>query len=231
MAARQILSNTIRVEIPEGIDLHAELAGPTVRAYAYLLDLLIRSLLLAVISIVLAIFDDAASGLVLISYFLLEWFYPVFFEIRFAGQTPGKKAFNLVVINNDLTPVRAEASIIRNLLRAVDFLPFLYLFGLLSMTMSHEFKRLGDYAAGTLVAYKPEKKQQDLPEGKAVALPIPLTVEEQKSIISFTQRYKQLSRPRQQELANLLADLHDKQDDAAVQRVLAYGLSLLGKPS
>ena len=34
----------------------------------------------------------------------------------------------------------------RNLLRAVDFLPFLYAFGLVAMLLNRDFKRLGDLA-------------------------------------------------------------------------------------
>lgn len=42
-------------------------------------------------------------------------------------------------------------SIIRNLLRAVDFLPLMYGFGLASMLLNKRFQRLGDLAANTVV--------------------------------------------------------------------------------
>jgi uncharacterized RDD family membrane protein YckC len=224
------IDNAITVEVPEGIDLHGELAGASVRALAYTLDLVIRSFVLMVLSTILFfVLADAAGGFFLISMFLLEWFYPVVFEVLNKGQTPGKKIFNILVVNEDLTPIRWEASIIRNLLRAVDFLPFLNLFGLISMLISKDFKRLGDYAAGTVVIYKEEVKQHSLPDVALEYLAEPLAMEDQLAIISFTYRYKQLSPARQQELADLLVDLHGKNSQSSAAYLQGVGLGLLGK--
>ena len=52
-------------------------------------------------------------------------------------------------------PVTPAASLTRNLLRAADFLPSFYAFAALSMLWRHDFKRLGDLAAGTLVVHAP----------------------------------------------------------------------------
>jgi hypothetical protein len=41
--------------------------------------------------------------------------------------------------------------LIRNLVRLVDFLPFYYGIGLVTMFLNHRARRLGDLAAGTLV--------------------------------------------------------------------------------
>jgi hypothetical protein len=57
-----------------------------------------------------------------------------------------------VVMDSGL-PLTPGASVIRNLLRAADFLPFLYAAGAACMLLRADFKRLGDIAAGTLVVY------------------------------------------------------------------------------
>ena len=58
------------------------------------------------------------------------------------------------MLNDDGTPVRWPGALTRNLLRAVDFLPFLYGVGLVAMLANRDFKRLGDLAAGTVVVYQ-----------------------------------------------------------------------------
>ena len=111
------------VETPEAIDLTANLAGPLARTLAYSIDLCIRTGVSTVAIIILAFMNEAGWGVFLIVSFLLEWFYPVLFEVLRQGQTPGKKWLGLAVVNDDLTPITWSSSIIRNLLRAVDILP------------------------------------------------------------------------------------------------------------
>ncbi|MEW7979603.1 MAG: RDD family protein [Candidatus Sedimenticola endophacoides] len=48
-------------------------------------------LLYALVVGLLAFFGGVGTALMLISFFLLEWFYPVVFEIS-GGATPGKRA-------------------------------------------------------------------------------------------------------------------------------------------
>ena len=223
------IDNTICVEVPEGIDLQAELAGTTARALAYSIDASIRLIVTLILSIVMVWLGDVGAGFFLICLFVLEWFYPVLYEVLADGQTPGKKRFNIRVVNADLTPIRWEASIIRNLLRAVDFLPFANLIGLISMLSNREFKRLGDYAAGTLVIHNNNSSKHSLPEVEVKPLPLPLSLNEQLAIINFCYRHKQLSHARQQELAQLLHELHHCDGEASVKSVQGLGLGLLGK--
>src|SRR5262249_39292996 len=64
----------------------------------------------------------------------------------------------------------------RNLLRSIDQLPGVYVFGLLSMIISKENRRLGDYVAGTIVVHERSSAElhpelQELPpEPAAVTL-------------------------------------------------------------
>jgi uncharacterized RDD family membrane protein YckC len=226
------LDTLYQVETPEGIDLQADLAGPVPRALAYSIDIGLRLLVMLALGLVVwAIPGHTGTGVLLLISFLLEWFYPVLFEVYRDGQTPGKKWLGLAVVNDDLTPVSWSTSLVRNLLRAVDFLPFGYMGGLFSMIFSRHFQRLGDLAAGTLVIHRPRAHSaaplsDSKPQPPPVALA--LSMDDQIALIDFAQRHKELSAARQRELANLLEDLTRTRDDAAVQQLRGVGAWLLG---
>lgn len=224
-----MLDTTYNVETPEGIDLHARAAGPVPRILAYAVDVLYRTLILAALGIGLAFADTAGIGIWLVCSFLLEWFYPVFFEVLRGGQTPGKKAFGLMVVNDNLTPIAWGASIVRNLLRFADFLPFAYATGVIAMTLGRHFQRLGDLAAGTLVVYRAANKAPiALPDSAPLPPPRNLKQQDQQALISLFERHNDLSEARQQELANLLETITQKRDSAALGYLRSVASWLLG---
>lgn len=230
-----LLDTQYSIETPENIDLHADLAGPVPRVLAYAIDVSIRMVVVLVLALVSLPFGRAGSGMWLLLSFLLEWFYPVVFEIFRNGQTPGKKAFGIAVVHDDLTPVRWGPSLVRNLLRVADFMPFAYLGGLICMSSSRHFQRFGDLAAGTLVIHRrPKTEAITLPDCHPQAPPFALAVEDQIALINFAQRQTQLSRARQQELAEILApalptSTHNEKDgEAAVRYWRGVGAWLLG---
>ena len=83
--------------------------------------------------------------------FVLQWAYFVVCELLMQGRSPGKAALGLRVVRDGGLPIALRESMVRNLMRMVDMLPSSYFLGLMSMIISGEHKRLGDYAAGTLV--------------------------------------------------------------------------------
>src|SRR5690606_14075457 len=83
--------------------------------------------------------------------FLIFWGYYVLFEYLWNGQTPGKRLVKIRVARTDGNPAGFVEVVIRNLVRVVDFLPTGYGLGLLVMFFSPQARRLGDFAAGTLV--------------------------------------------------------------------------------
>jgi uncharacterized RDD family membrane protein YckC len=212
------LLDTIRAyETPEGVELDLRLAGPVVRACAWAIDAAIRGVVYLLASYGFSLFGGVGLSLMLISFFLLEWFYPVFFEIR-SGQTPGKKALGIHVVNDNGTPVTASASLLRNLLRSVDFLPLLYSFGLISMLINREFRRLGDLAAGTLVTYRDKVEERpELPVAEVQPPPPGLDADEQLLLLLFAERSNTLSGERRVELAELLSDVTGKSGEAGVK--------------
>lgn len=212
----------ILLETPEGIELEFEVAGPVVRALAWLLDLAIRSVGYIAASFVLSALGAFGEGTLFVSIFLIEWLYPVAFEVTL-GATPGKRAFGLVVCNDNGTPISWSGSILRNLLRVADFLPAFYGLGLVVMMWNKEFKRLGDMVGSTLVVYNQKTELEHEFEG-VTSYPPPRSLKplEQHAILDFAERSHWLSEARAQELANLLDSLTGERDERAVRRLYAY---------
>lgn len=209
-------------EIPEGVRLEFRLAGPVVRACAWGIDASLRMLLYVGLSIALSVFGGVGVAVMLIGFFLIEWFYPVLFELQ-DGATPGKRAMGIRVIQDNGTPVTPASSVIRNLLRAADFLPLLYGFGLTCILLNREFKRLGDLAAGTLVVYRDRPVERFQPTQEAAYQPpLDLTEMERKTLLAFAERGQSLSESRRIELAELLSDLTGQQGLQAVEWVYGY---------
>lgn len=198
------LDTQLRVETPEGITLALRPAGAPVRALAFLIDALIRLGLIIGANIALSQVPGAGVGLLLVLVFGVEWFYPVLFELSRRGATPGKRVFGLRVVMDDGQPVTPAASLLRNLLRTADFLPLLYAAGALSMLLRHDFKRLGDLVAGTLVVHDGQVALNGTPAAAdPVAPAAPLTPAQQTAIVDWALRAPRLTPARAEELAAL----------------------------
>lgn len=209
-------------ETPEGIRLELRLAGPVVRACAWLMDALIRALLYLGLGILLSYLGEMGTAAMLILFFGIEWFYPVVFEVR-SGMTPGKKAMGIWVIHDNGTPVSLGSSLVRNLLRAADFFPFFYAAGLLTMLFNREFKRLGDLAAGTLVVYRDRgDRRSAIPDADPLPIPMGLDFQGQEALLDFAERDATLSVDRKVELANLLYSVTGRAGEPAVRQLYGY---------
>jgi uncharacterized RDD family membrane protein YckC len=194
------------VPTPEGIELTIKVAGPVARARAWIIDILIRMVVYMVLGPAFAAMGKFGIGLFLIILFLLEWGYPIFFEVYWKGATPGKRVCHLRVLHDNGTPVGWRASFTRNTIRAADFLPFGYGFGLVAMLMNRDFKRLGDMAAGTVVIYVDQETKAKPKAESATMSTVPesvpsLSMIEQRAIIDYVSRLKRWSDDRQVELA------------------------------
>jgi uncharacterized RDD family membrane protein YckC len=226
-----VLDTARRVATPEGVEITLRVAGPVPRALAYTLDLLIRGAVMFALMIALSTLGNFGSAIMLLAAFLLEWLYPVFFEVVSAGATPGKRAMGLIVLNDDGTPVRWPASLTRNLLRAIDFLPFMYFIGFVTMVANRDFKRLGDLAANTLVVYRDEKPlAASIPEASPIAPSVSLTLAEQRTLLDFAERANRLTAERAAELAEIVAPMTTGHNGpAAVQHIVGIANHLVGR--
>ena len=225
-----MLDTLTPVETPEGIALQLRAAGAMPRACAWAMDSLIRVAVMWACGGALALLGASGMGLYLLLVFSLLWLYPVLFEVLRDGQTPGKKLMKLRVINANGTPVTWIASIVRNLLRTVDFLPALYAFGVCSALIDPRCRRLGDIVAGTLVVHADTAAGPSAaPIVPAVYPPVTLSLNERAAIVEFAERAAQLTPERQQELAALLPMLTHTSGALAVQRLHGMANALLGR--
>lgn len=208
-------------------------AGLSARFCAFALDGLIRIAIIYAAGIGLAFLGGLGVAFWLILIFLLEWFYPVAFELTPSGATPGKRVFGLRVVMDNGLPVTVAASVTRNLLRAADFLPLGYGFAIVSMLLRADCKRLGDIAAGTLVLHEARKTETIAPSGIAPIMPAaPLAPDDRAALISFAARASRLTHERRDELAALAAVVSGdagRQGPEITQRVLGVAQWALGR--
>lgn len=205
-----MLDTLHRITTPELIELELHPAGLLPRSLAWLIDLVLRIAILLGLMVFTHLLGSGGAGLYLLAFFLIEWFYPVLFEVLRNGSTPGKHALGLRVVQENGTPVGWGAALIRNLLRAADLLPFAYGAGVVCMLCHPQFRRLGDIAAGTLVVYRPRPpaagalRTEDADAG-LVKLPADgIDRDSQRAILAFDERARALTAARQEELAALL---------------------------
>ena len=226
-----MLDSHISYETPEGIEIKLQVAGPLVRGLAWFIDLCIRAVIYILAGTLLIYLGKVGEGILLIGLFLMEWLYPTIFEAM-RGATPGKSLMNLQVVMDDGTSLSWQASLTRNLLRTVDFLPFLYVFGFLFSILNQNFKRIGDLVAGSLVIYKEETDtlhvNSHLSHRSAKALPVSFTAQEQRDILQFIDSKDQLTTGRQKELANILESILHCKDDDALQALEEYSVWIKG---
>lgn len=227
-----ILDTVVSTETPEGILLELRPAGLSVRCYAYMVDFIIRVIVFIAAATVLQALAGVGQATMLILLFLLEWIYPVAFELSRWGATPGKRIFDIKVIMDNGLPITPAASLIRNLLRFADFAPLFFGFAFVTMLMRRDFKRLGDLAAGTLVVYQPQTTRQfALPQVELVQPVRLLAPADQAAVISLAARASRLTRDRTDELAALAATVSGDQGRSGpevTRRVLGVAQWLLG---
>jgi uncharacterized RDD family membrane protein YckC len=217
------------VELAEGVEIRLRIAGPMPRAGAYLVDFLIRVLLLlsgVILCMVtgIAFGDRVAEGLMLLAWFLLDWLYPVLFEAGRRGATPGKRFMGLRVVQSSGSPVTFGQAVVRNFLRFIDSMPlYTYAFGIVSCLASARFQRLGDLAAGTVVVYDRMPPQPFIAAVDAVhplPLPVALTADETRALGLFMERTGLWPQGRRIEIANHASALTGAIGQEGVTRLL-----------
>jgi uncharacterized RDD family membrane protein YckC len=108
-------------------------------------------------------------ALLIVGQLIVEWAYFMISERLTGGRSIGKRLVGLRVIGQDGLPLPARASLVRNLLRAVDVLPGSYVVGLVAIVASPKCQRLGDLAAGTIVVRSDRGTPLEMPIETAVA--------------------------------------------------------------
>ena len=173
---------------PEGVPLSLALADRGDRAAAFLIDaLIIAAVLIALLLLVVFASGAALTGgargwttsFVLLAVFAARNFYFIVFEIRWRGQTPGKRALKIRVTDRHGGPLTNDMVVARNLMREIEvFLPLgvllvpeqvaanapgwaqwagsVWIVGLaLVPFFNRDRLRIGDLVAGTMVVRAP----------------------------------------------------------------------------
>jgi uncharacterized RDD family membrane protein YckC len=122
----------------------------------------------------------ALGGLIAVGYFIVYWFYGAYMETYFNGQTLGKRILKMRVISTDGSAIDGVQATLRNFFRLLDIMPLVpftalleldtpapgglptCLFGLVIMTLSRRFQRLGDLVADTVVVTEEKKRHPNL---------------------------------------------------------------------
>ena len=173
-------SDDLVISTPERVAFQYEIAGIGSRFLAQILDSLVITVVLIAITILatslggifgsgeLALLIEIILGFILVAgYFLVS-------EAAWNGQTLGKRATRLRVVGDHGEPLTLGQAAIRNLVRIVDFLPIFYAIGMLTLFINGRGKRLGDFAAGTLVVRDRERVSlYDLSSAPAAAVAAP----------------------------------------------------------
>lgn len=214
-----LLDTTATVETPERVRFRYRLAGPGRRGLAWLLDGVLRLMFLAAVALVVAALSGTPTlmnvglGVLSVIVFAVDWLYGAVFETLLGGRTPGKLALSLRVVHEDGSPATFPDYLLRNLLRAVDFVPALFGLGVLVMAIDPRFRRIGDWAAGTVVVVEDKaavlgRVAVDPPvtEAERRALPprVDLRRDEIEVIEAFLRRRRYLTATRAEELAAYL---------------------------
>ncbi len=156
----------ILIETPEGVRFSLPLAGPISRFLAWLIDaLLIGAAMsgLGQLLQVLGVFSkDLMAGFTLVGSFVVATGYSMVFEWIWRGQTPGKRALGLRVMDVGGLKLQFSQVAIRNLMRILDALPLLYLVGGTALLLSRQAQRLGDMVANTAVIKQRRSLSLDL---------------------------------------------------------------------
>ena len=131
-----------------------EYVGIGIRFVAQLIDAFIASIIASFIVTAAGYEVTTSTGLSLgyVPIIMIGIFFAYFTLMEgFFGATAGKMIFKVKVLQEDGNPCGVGRAAVRNLLRFIDALPFLYLVGFILITRSEKKQRLGDRVAKTVV--------------------------------------------------------------------------------
>jgi uncharacterized RDD family membrane protein YckC len=198
------IDTILTAETPEGIAIAIRPAGFAVRCSAFLIDVFIRFFILSSLGTALGVAGHFANGAMFIILFVVNWLYPVIFELTPLAATPGKHILGLQVMMANGLPITPAGCLTRNLMRAVDMLPLMYAFAIVTMLLRRDARRLGDLAGGTVVVYRHEAATAGaFGKGDPLPPPVVLSARQQAAIAAFAWRVDRLTGERAEEIAAL----------------------------
>lgn len=217
------LPRKITITTPENVRIEYELAGIASRAGAAVVDMLLQGLIVAIAVLTRYVLDRYGkwpgagwvNAALAIGVFAINYGYFVYFETAWNGQTPGKRYAKMRAVRDGGLPIDLSCAVLRNLVRIVDFFPLFYILGGTVMLASSRNKRLGDYAAGTLVVKErtessaPSRAERvvdasQLEPGRVASIEL-ITPEEFAAVARFLDRQAELEDEVRERLAARIA--------------------------
>jgi uncharacterized membrane protein SpoIIM required for sporulation len=156
---------TLAVASATGVDAAIVLAGPGARTMAFMIDWMLRTALALLYSLLASLVllgnlsynvgQDEMLGWYLFGMLpavAIYFLYHLVLEPLMGGRTPGKRLAGLRILNLEGRVPTTGALIVRNIFRLIDMLPAGYVVGLIFVFFGRRHQRLGDIAAGTVLA-------------------------------------------------------------------------------
>jgi uncharacterized RDD family membrane protein YckC len=145
----------LEIRTSDGVVFSIPVAGPVHRFLALAIDFAVIStgsvIVVWILSIFLKQLPDIQGAVGVLLYFVISMGYGIAMEWFGGGRTLGKRVMQLRVVDALGLRLTFAQVLLRNLVRAVDSLPVLYLLGGMVCVINPRMQRLGDMAAGTLV--------------------------------------------------------------------------------
>ena len=154
---RIVEERTVRIRTTEGVEFGLRLANPIRRFAALGLDLLLSiAFMIASLSLLGNILQfmpglQRALNILLMFFALFGYFFLL--EWRMRGQTIGKRAMNIRVVDIQGLDLQVGQVLMRTIFRVLDMLPLFYGLGGVICLFSRYQQRLGDLVANTVVVH------------------------------------------------------------------------------
>jgi len=214
---------SVDVRTGESVAIRYELAGLGSRFLALMVDMFAQAVIAVAFLFGFALASPAlqrlapvasknlygwAIAFLILVLFLIFFGWFIIFEAWWSGRTPGKRALGLRVVRDGGFPLDVGAAIIRNLVRIGELILGFYAISAVSALISKENKRLGDFAAGTLVVRDRADAVPDLDAylARPARSDIGLSAEDRLLAERFIARRDTLDRTARYRLATQIAE-------------------------
>jgi uncharacterized RDD family membrane protein YckC len=160
-------ADSLVVDSVTGVDVSLAVAGTGARSLAFLIDLLIRTILVTAWYVVATLIYNGRWSLatpddpegtwylyVATPATLIYLLYHCVLEIAMRGRTPGKRMAGIRIVARNGSAPTIAAQLVRNVFRLIDSFPVGYGVGLFTCLVTRDHVRVGDLAAGTLMIYE-----------------------------------------------------------------------------
>jgi len=163
------MERTVDVATGESVAFSYELAGLGSRFFAVFIDMVIQFTIASAVFFTFAWLVSGVGGpavrasdfakigqgllVAIVTVLAFLWFFGYFilFEWRGDGRTPGKRLLGIRVLRDGGFPLDFTSAVVRNVVRILELALGFYAVAAVSTLLSPSNRRLGDYAAGTIV--------------------------------------------------------------------------------